>query len=164
MNELKLYVDDLEDFERRLGGLGGKMEEPCRFGNWYLETTAVRVLKVVKTKGQYSLSELRKRKDGFEFIRNEPIDDIGPFRLQEVAAHNVLHKIERRWTVEGRVVDVIVFDDIGVFACIYYHDGGQQAAQDFIRTKLKLEAPRYLEAPFNVVKRRRLGVPDFDAV
>jgi hypothetical protein len=64
----------------------------------------------------------------------------------------------------GRVVDVIVFDDIGVFACVYFQEGKQQAAQDFIRNELKLEAPPYLEVPFNVVKRRRLGVPDFDTV
>jgi hypothetical protein len=162
MNELKLYVDDGKTFEERLQSLGGVMDEPQWFGNWYLETSSERVLKVVLSGGMYSLLELRKLNTGYAFVGDTALSDTASLLLDEVAEHNVLHKIIRSWMVNGQSVDVLVFDDIGVFACVNYEDGKIQDAIDFIHTRLGLHAPRYLELPFNVLKRRRLGLPDFD--
>ena len=162
MNELKLYVDCRETLEEKLRSLGGVMGEPSWFGNWYLETSALRVLKVMLSGGIYSLLELRKLNKGFALVREMPLCDTACLRLEKVAGHNVLHKTVRPWTVGGQSVDVLVFDDIGVFACVNYQDGNMQIAIDFIHAKLGLHAPRYLEVPFNVLKRRQLGLPDFD--
>ena len=162
MNELKLYIDSREKFEDRLLSLGGVMGEPRWFGNWYLETSSKRVLKVVLGGGMYSLLELRKLDKGYALAKETPISDTASLRLNEVAEHNILHKIVRPWMAGGQSVDVLVFDDIGAFACVNYEDGSMRNALDFIHARLGLRAPQYLEVPFNVLKRRRLGVPDFD--
>ena len=164
MNELKLYIDDRQAFEDRLRALGGAMGEPRWVGNWYLETGPERVLKVVLSGGAYSLLQLAKLDAGYAFVRETPFGDPGALRLDEVAEHNVLHKTVRPWLVQGQSVDVLEFGNIGVFACVNYEDGAMQAALGFIHAKLCLQAPRYLEVPFNVLKRRRLGLPDFDGV
>ncbi len=161
MKELKLIIEDVTAFEGRLVRLGGKMETPRRIANWYLETAEDRLLKISDADGTYTLMELRKRDAGFEFVRAEPVADIESYRLGEVPEHDVLHKIERRWTVKGRSIDVLIFPDIGDFACIYYEDGTEAEAQAFIRDKLELAGPHYLEVPFNILKRRRLGMADF---
>ncbi len=83
------------------------------------------------------------------------LNDTASLRLDEVAAHNVLHKIVRPWMVGGQSVDVLLFDDIGVFACVNYEDGKMQDALDFIHAGLGIRTPKYLEVPFNVLKRWR---------
>ena len=162
MNELKLYIDSREIFEDTLRSLGGVMGEPCWFGNWYLETGPVRVRKVVLSGGMYRLLELRKLDRGYALAGETPVSDPASLRLGEVAPHNVLHKIVRPWLVAGPLVDILVFDDIGDFACVNYEDGKMQSALDFIHAKLGIGAPKFLEVPFNVLKRRRLQMADFD--
>ena len=66
----------------------------------------------------------------------------------------MLHKVVRRWIVQGQSVDVLVFADIGVFACVNYEDGEEQKARAFIAS-LGLAEVRFLEVPFNVLKRRK---------
>ncbi|MGO9543340.1 MAG: hypothetical protein ACLPPF_00880 [Rhodomicrobium sp.] len=162
MNELKLFAGDLDAFEARLRSLGGAMGEPGRVGNWYLETSPCRVLKAVQAGGKYTLLELRKLDAGYAFVQETPLADASSLRLDKVAWHNVLHKTVRPWTVKGQSVDVLAFDDIGVFACVNYEDGKREEALGFIHRSLELAEPRYLEVPFNVLKRRQLGFPDFD--
>jgi hypothetical protein len=45
---------------------------------------------------------------------------------------------------------------------VNYEDGKMQNALDFIHAGLEMRTPRYLEVPFNVLKRRQLRLPDFD--
>jgi hypothetical protein len=162
MNELKLYVDGWETLEERLRSLGGVMGEPRWIGNWYLEASPERVLKIVLSGGMYSRLELRKLPAGYALIAETPLSDTASLQLDKAADHCVLHKIVRPWTVNGQSVDILVFDDIGVFACVNYEDGKLQDAVNFIHAGLGLQAPRYLEVPFNVLKRRLLGLPDFE--
>ena len=160
MNELKIAVDEREAFEERLLCAGGVMGEPHWVGNWYLESNQQRVLKVVQANGIYRLLELRKLNAGFAFVSEKSIEDIGPYRLHQTSPESVLHKAVRSWDVKGQSVDVLVFDDIGVYACVNYQDGAKQAAMAFIAS-LQLPEVRYVEVPFNVLKRRRMGLPDF---
>ena len=74
---------------------------------------------------------------------------------------STLHKVVRSWNVKGQSVDVLVFDDIGVYACVNYEDGEKQKALAFIAS-LGLPEVRYVEVPFNVLKRRQMRLPDFD--
>ncbi len=159
MNELKLEVADLRAFETRLLQLG---REPCWYGNWYLETTASRVIKIMKVHGSYRLLELRKLDKGFAFVSDKPIGDITPYRLYEIPDHDILHKAVRPWRVGKHSVDILVFDDIGTFACVNYEDGEYNEALDLILNDLRLSNLAFIEAPFNVLKRRKLGLPDFD--
>jgi hypothetical protein len=161
LNEMKLAVDDRDAFEERLRGAGGVMGEPHWVGNWYLETSSERVLKVRQAHGAYSLLELKKLVSGYAFVREKAIEDIEPYRLDRTLPQNVLHKVVRPWRVQGLSVDVLVFDDIGVYACVNYDDGEKEKALNFI-TSLKAPELRYLEVPFNVLKRRQFGLPDFD--
>jgi hypothetical protein len=160
MNELKIAVDDREAFEKRLLRAGGVMGEPHWVGNWYLESNQKRVLKIVQANGIYRLLELRKLEAGFAFVTEKTIEDIGPYRLDRTPPENVLHKVVHSWDVKGQSVDVLAFDDIGVYVCVNYQDGAQQEAIAFI-TSLKLPDLRYVEVPFKVLKRRRMGLPDF---
>ena len=163
MNELKIGVDDREAFEEKLREAGGVISEPYWVGNWYLKTDHQRVLKVVQAHGAYRLVELKKLDAGFAFVRDTAIEDIAPYKLDEVPPEGILHKAVRRWIVQGQSVDVLVFDDIGVFACVNYEDGEEQKARAFI-TSLALAEVRFLEVPFNVLKRRQMGLADFDPV
>jgi hypothetical protein len=95
MNELKLEVNNLPAFEAKLRELGGWMGEPCRNGNWCLETTSDRVLKIVQAHDKYSLQELQKLDPGFAFVGEKPIDDIASYHLEKLPEHNVLHKTVR---------------------------------------------------------------------
>jgi hypothetical protein len=160
MNELKIAVDEREAFEERLLRAGGVMGELHWVGNWYLESSHRRVLKVVQANGIYRLLELRKLEAGFAFVSEKAIEDIDPYRLDHTPPENVLHKVVRSWDVKGQSVDVLVFDDIGVYACVNYQDGAKQEAVAFIAS-LNLPELRYVEVPFNVLKRRRMGLPDF---
>ena len=160
MNELKIAVDDRDAFEERLRRLGGIMEEPHWIGNWYLESRPKRVLKVVQANGVYRLLELRKLDAGFAFVSENTIADIGLYRLDHSPPENVLHKTVRPWDVEGQSVDVLVFDDIGVYACVNYEDGAREKALAFIAS-LAFPELCYVEVPFNVLKRRQMGLPDF---
>lgn len=135
---------------------GGVMSEPYWVGNWYLESNPERVLKVVQANGIYRLLELRKLSAGFAFVSEKIIADIASYRLDQLPRECVLHKVVRSWDVKGQSVDVLVFDDIGVYACVNYEEG----AIAFIAS-LKLPELRYVEVPFNVLKRRRMGLPDF---
>jgi hypothetical protein len=161
MNELKIAVDDREAFEEKLRKAGGVMSEPYWIGNWYLKTDPQHVLKVVQAHGAYRLLELKKIEVGFAFIRDTAIEDITPYKLDEVPPESTLHKTARRWIVQGQSVDVLVFDDIGVFACVNYEDGEKQKALALIDA-LGLSDSRFLEVPFNVLKRRQMGLADFD--
>ena len=163
MNELKLAVDDREAFEEKLRKAGGVMSEPYWVGNWYLKTDHQRVLKVVQAHGAYRLLELKKLEAGFAFVRDTAIEDIASYKLYEVPPESTLHKTVRRWIVRGQSVDVLVFDDIGVFACVNYEDGEKQKALALIDA-LGLPDVRFLEVPFNVLKRRQMGLADFDPV
>ena len=163
MNELKLAFDDREGFEENLRKAGGVMAEPYWVGNWYLKSDHQRVLKVVRTHGAYRLLELKKLDAGFAFVGNSAIEDISPYKLDEVPPEGILHKVVRRWIVQGQSVDVLVFDDIGVFACVNFEDGEEQKARAFI-TSLAIPEVRFLEVPFNVLKRRKMGLADFDPV
>ena len=160
MNELKIGVDDREAFEQKLRAAGGTMEEPYWVGNWYLETNPQRVLKVVRARGVYRLLELKKLNAGFAFVGDKAIEDIAPYKLEDLPPESMLHKMVRRWIVKGQSVDVLVFDDIGVYACVNYEDGEEQKARAFIAS-LALPVVRYVEVPFNVLKRRQMGLPDF---
>lgn len=161
MNELKIALDDRDAFEERLHAAGGVMGEPHWVGNWYLETSSERVLKVMQAHGAYRLLELKKLVSGYAFVGEKAIEHIEPYRLDRTLPENVLHKVVRPWSVQGLPVDVLVFDDIGVYACVNYDDGQKEKALNFIAA-LKLSGLRYLEVPFNVLKRRQLGLPDFD--
>ena len=163
MNELKIGVDDRDVFEEKLRAAGGIMGEPYWVGNWYLKTDHQGVLKVAQTHGAYRLLELKKLEAGFAFVRDTAIEDIAPCKLDEVPPESTLHKVVRRWIVKGQSVDVQLFDDIGVFACVNYEDGEEQKARAFI-TSLALPEVRFLEVPFNVLKRRQMGLADFDPV
>ena len=161
MNELKIGVDDREGFEEKLRAAGGSMSEPYWVGNWYLKTDHQRVLKVVQAHGAYRLLELKKLDAGFAFVRDMAIEDIAPYKLDEVPPESTLHKMVRCWTVQGQSVDVLVFDDIGVFACVNYEDLENQKALALIDA-LGLSDVCFLEVPFNVLKRRHMGLADFD--
>ena len=161
MNKLKIGVEDREAFEEKLRAAGGIMSEPYWVGNWYLKTDHQRVLKVVQAHGAYRLLELKKLDAGFAFVSDTAIEDIAPYKLDEVPPESTLHKTVRRWIVQGQSVDVLVFDDIGVFACVNYEDGEKQKALALIDA-LGLSDVRFLEVPFNVLKRRQMGLADFD--
>ena len=161
MNELKIAVDDREGFEEKLRKAGGVMSEPCWVGNWYLKSDHQRVLKVVQTQRAYRLLELKKLDAGFAFVRDTAIEDVAAYKLDEVPPESTLHKVVRPWIVQGQSVDVLVFDDIGIFACVNYEDGEEQKARAFIAS-LALPEVRYVEVPFNILKRRQMGLPDFD--
>ncbi len=160
MNELKIAVDEREAFEEKLRAAGGVMSEPYWVGNWYLENNPERVLKVAQANGIYRILELRKLSAGFAFVSEKIIDDIAPYRLDQIPREYVLHKVVRSWDVKGQSVDVLVFDDIGVYACVNYQEGAKEEAIAFTES-LKLPELRYVEVPFNVLKRRRMGLPDF---
>lgn len=162
MNELKLPVTDVAAMERRFIALGGRMDEPRWAGNWYLDTTPDGVLKISQDDGVYTLQRLKKLDAGYAFVEGTPIDDITPYGLSDIAAHNLLHKIVRPWMVCGLSVDILVFDDIGNWMCVNYADGERDKALEFIRYELDITSPQFLEVPFNVLKRRKLGQPDFD--
>ncbi len=163
MNELKIGVDDRDMFEGKLCKAGGVMAEPYWVGNWYLESNHQRVLKVMQVHGAYRLLELKKLDAGFAFVGDTAIEDIALYKLDEVPPESTLHKVVRRWIVQGQSVDVLVFDDIGVFACVNYEDGEKQKALALINA-LGLSEVRFLEVPFNVLKRRQMGLADFDPV
>jgi hypothetical protein len=162
MNELKLEVNDLPAFEAKLRELGGQMTEPCWTGNWYLETMADRVLKIVQAHDKYRLQELQKLDTGFAYVGEKPVDDIAPYQLEKIPEHNVLHKTVRPWRIGGQSVDALVFEDIGSYVCVNYEDGERGKALDFIYQDLRLANPAFIEVPFNVLKRRKLGLTDFD--
>jgi hypothetical protein len=111
---------------------------------------------------RYSLLMLEKLDAGYRFAEEKDLGVAAPDGLDAVPAHNVLHKTVRPWTVDGLSIDVLVFDDIGLFACINYRDGVKERTLALI-SELNLPDLRYLEVPFNVVKRRQSGLPDFDA-
>jgi len=161
MNELKLEIADPRIFETRLQQLGGKMGEPCWYGNWYLEATASRVLKIMQIRDSYRLLELQKLDKGFAFVSDKSINDISIYRLHKIPDHNILHKTVRSWQARHSV-DLLVFDDIGTFACVNYEEGEYNTALDFILNDLHLSNPAFIEVPFNVLKRRKLGLADFD--
>ena len=163
MNELKIGVDDREVFEEKLRAAGGLMGDPYWVGNWYLECDPLRVLKVMRVHGAYRLLELKKLDAGFAFVGDEAIEDVGPYKLDETPPESTLHKVVRPWTVNGQSVDVLVFDDIGVYACVNYEDGEKQKALEFIAS-LALPDVRYVEVPFNVLKRRQAGLSHFDGI
>ena len=163
MNELKIGVDDRDVFEENLRKAGGVMEEPYWVGNWYLKSNHQRVLKVMQVHGAYRLLELKRLDAGFAFVGDAAIEDIGPYKLDEVPPESTLHKMVRSWMVQGQSVDVLVFDDIGIYACVNYEDGERQKALAFIGALGLLEV-RYLEVPFNVLKRRQMGLADFELV
>jgi hypothetical protein len=163
MNELKIAVDDREAFEEKLQATGGVMSECYWVGNWYLKTDPQRVLKVVQAHGVYRHLELKKLDAGFAFISDTVIDDIASYKLNEVSPECTLHKTVRRWIAQGQSVDVLVFDDIGVFACVNYVDGERQKALALIDA-LGLPKVRFIEVPFNILKRRQMGLADFDGI
>ena len=74
-----------------------------------------------------------------------------------------MHKRVRSWIVHGQSVDMLVCDDIGVYACVSYEDGEKQKALALIGA-LGLPAVRYGEVPFNVLKQRQMGLADFDRI
>lgn len=162
MKELKLKPGDVKAFERQLEDLGAQAGPEHWIGNWYLETTPCRVRKIVRQNEIYRLLELEKLDQGFVFTKNEIINDIAPLRLEETAPHNILHKTVRPWTIGKLGVDILLFDDIPPYACVNYEDPHKNEALDFIRNGLGITRPEFLEIPFNVLKRRALGVPDFD--
>ena len=136
------------------------MDEPYWVGNWYLESNHHRVLKVVQARGVYRLLEIKKLNAGFAFVGDNAIEEIAPYKLEDVPSESTLHKVVRRWIVKRQSVDVLVFDDIGVYACVNYEDGEEQKARAFIAS-LALPEVRYVEVPFDVLKRRQMGLPDF---
>lgn len=162
MNELKLEVNDLSAFEAKLRELGGQMGEPCWIENWYLETTAERVLKIVQANDKYSLQKLQKLDTGFAFVGETPVDDIASYQLEKIPKHNILRKTVRPWRIGKQSVDALVFEDIGTYVCVNYEDGERGKSLDFIYKDLQLCNPAFIEVPFNVLKRRKLGLTDFD--
>ncbi len=144
MNELKLEVQDLSAFEAKLRELGGQMGEPCWNGNWYLETTADRVLKIAQALDKYSLQELRKLDTGFAFVGETPVDDIASYQLEKIPEHNVLHKTVRPWQIGEQCVDALAFDDIGTYVSVNYEDGERGKALDFIYKDLQLANPAFI--------------------
>lgn len=164
MKELKLELDDGEALECRLAALGAHAGPQHWIGNWYLETTPSRVRKIVQQDGNYRALELEKREQGFAFTKDEAIGDIAPFNLDETAAHNILHKTVRPWTWHDFGIDILLFEDIAPYFCVNYEDPHLPQALDFVKNALGFANPVFLEVPFNVVKRRALGMPDFDEV
>jgi hypothetical protein len=160
MNELKLVVDDRDAFEEKLRRAGGVMGEPHWTGNWYLESSPSHVLKIMQAHGVYSLLTLKKLDAGYAFAGETVIDDIEPYRLERTPPENVLHKIVRPWTARGLSVDVLTFEEIGVYACVNYEDGEKSKALNLIAS-LRLAEAGIVEIPFIVMKRRQLGLPDF---
>jgi len=110
----------------------------------------------------YRLLELRKLDKGFAFVSDTLISDIDIYQLHKIPDHNILHKTVRPWQVGIHSVDLLVFEDIGTFACVNYEDGEYDVAVDFIWNDLQLSNPAFIEVPFNVLKRKKLSLPDFD--
>lgn len=162
MKELKLRLDNLEKLEKTLQNLGGKFREEHWIGNWYLETTPQRVRKIMMQDNAYYYLELEKLDQGFAFTKNEKIQDIAAYKLDEVEPHNVLHKTVRPWVVGDLGVDILLFDDIGEYFCVNYEDPQKQKAQGFVKKELGILKPDFIEVPFNVLKRRNMGFGDFD--
>jgi hypothetical protein len=156
MNELNLAVDDRDAFEEKLRQAGGVMGEPHWIGNWYLKSTPGHVVKIMQTHGVFSLLELRKLDAGYAFVSEKVIDDIEPYRLDKTPPENVLRKTVRPWMVKGLSVDVLAFDEIGVYACVNFENDEKSKALGLIAS-LNLANAGIVEVPFNVMKRRQLG-------
>ncbi len=162
MNELKLPLGDAAQFERSLAALGGTAQGPTWYGNWYLETTATNITKIMQVGEQFTLLRLVKQPTGFAFVGREDIADPASFRLAAIPEHDVLHKTVTNWMIGAQSVDVLRFDDIGDFACVNYDANNGETAMRFITEKLGIARPDFIEVPFNVLKRRKSGMPDFD--
>jgi hypothetical protein len=164
MKELKLKLESLEALETRLRELGAVPGPAQWVGNWYLETTPARVRKIAMQDDRYRYLELEKLETGFAFTKDEALEDVAALHLERTALHNVLHKTVRPWVIGGLGVDILLFEDIEPYFCVNYEDPHKQKALDFIRDGLGIATLLFLEVPFNVVKRRALGIGDFDEV
>lgn len=162
MQELKLKLDNVTALERRLAQIDAIPGIPHWIGNWYLETTPTRVAKIMLKDDIYYYLELINRGSGFVFTRQDVLDDISPFELDRIALHNILHKSVKPWSFRNLTIDILLFEDIDPHTCITYAPENESEARAFIAIDLGISHPDFIQVPFNVIKRRQLGLPDFD--
>ena len=71
-------------FEEKRRKAGGVMGASYWVGDRYLKSNHQRILKVMQVHGAFRLLEPKKLDAGFAFVGDAAIEDIGPYKLDEV--------------------------------------------------------------------------------
>lgn len=162
MKELKLKLDNVDALEAELAAVGARARRPHWIGNWYLETTPVLVRKIMLLDRQYTYLELQQTGAGFVFNRQELLGASKPIALDSVPEHDILHKTVKPWVINNLRIDILLFEDIEPHLCITFEEPHQSEAIRLVTDTLAISDPSFIRIPFNILKRRLLGISDFD--